>query len=357
MKLVLHIGAPKTGSTAIQEALRRQELSWLDKGVMVCPEPHDYAFRYLGGGQFPPKLRMRFDSFDAAVDWSERCWQVLETKLAAEPPTAVVMSSEYFIVSQQKKALTERLLSLFSEVQVIAYVRDPVSNFVSMVDQAIRGGARVGDLKVFSRREHSWLPAALDKFARRFGDQRLVVRNFARHNLVEGDVVADFQALVERALGQSLPLHTKADMRNQSLCGAATAWLLTQNEMSDAFLRNKGSKFRMRLRRAEVDALRVAPGLADMPRLTLDDPVLLGFLAGKFADEIVELNTRYLSGQVQMPVGPALQELPALEVLQARLRDWLAGYLTSETEELIVRIAERARREANQRFSERVNGS
>lgn len=218
--LVLHIGSPKAGSSAIQASLMqaRWRRGW--RGLPPNPYGKPLPSGFIAGLYLKPKALPRFLSqrhqqnpaqFESDLsryrDLLQHCLQPRWRR----SPQGAVLSSEYLwrlprrgveLLRQDFEALgCERFL-------VISYVREPGSLYGSALQQWSRLST---DLKRFD--PFSWryaLRRRLETWASVFGES-LIVRPFDRCQLVNGCVVRDFQVQIETALPtsmiwQSLPI-------------------------------------------------------------------------------------------------------------------------------------------------------
>ena len=333
MHVIVHIGQPKAGSSAIQMALRAERAGLREKGILVGPLDRDLSFALTKADIVKkiPNFRIRFKTMDAAQEHSERQWKIFRNEVEQAQPRLTLLSSEHLVGTP--KDLLERLRPLFTKISIVCYVRDPVSRFVSALDQGIRGG-------------HSTIPDLHDKevpssanpiraYQKQVGEENVTVRNFDRANLKDGDVVTDFFDQVSQITGQEIVPQHPSQRTNESLCGAATVWLLTANA---TFHRQTAAPASVKLRQSLIKHLREADSLKDLPRLKMTDPVLVNAIRSATAADCRWLNETVLQGQVPLEVGnPKPTTAPDPAELRARMQDWLLGYLTPEATALVAR--------------------
>ena len=344
MHVIVHIGQPKAGSTAIQAALHLQLQHLEEAGFFVATRAGEVQDLSLALTRYDwvaasPILRLKFGTMAAARDFSERRWDRLRSLVRERRPEVTLLSSEHFMSPAVAGPLLERLAQTFERVSVICYLRDPVTHYVSNIDQKIRGGDRFSELRPPVSTGRLQVFAAVRAYHDRIKSGDLVLRNFDRANLVAGDVVADYFAQVSHITGRIFTPVGTSRSSNESLCGAATAWLLTLNETYD---RRGGpvDPAALELRRALVARLRWSEALKELPRLKLSDPALIAPIRRAARADLDWLNATLLQGQLPfdtaLPDG-APAETPDAATLRARLRDWLLGYLTPEAAQLIAR--------------------
>ena len=334
MKLVMHIGSPKVGSTAIQSALAARQDDLAAQDAWYLDEDRGLATKYQKLRTLPGGMARRFASVAEAEGWSESCWQRFETELAARRPRVTVLSSEQFLNIKQHKRLLARLRGLFDDIHAVAYLRDPLSQFASGVFQRIRDGARLeGLLTSWDLENQMWAAPALDRYADTLGAVRLTVRLTVRHaapgNLAEDDVVADFFAMLQDRAGVALDPPEPDARPNASLSGAAAAHLLAFNEAGGV----------AEARWALLAALRADPVLQSLPRLAVTGTPLAPVLLALGAARCAHVNQSYLAGQVLLPVGAPVADLPDRDDMLRWVRDWITSYLTPRAQQALAQLS------------------
>lgn len=334
MHLILHLGPPKTGSTSIQRALWRggEQLQAAGSHHYRGRKPSEWSLHFLYSPhktKLPPVLRRHFDSVAEATAWSEGCWDLLQQEVTEKRPDVTIVSSEHFANMADPAGFIDRICDGFDEVTLIAYARDPVALYVSEVDELIRGGRRFRDLP----QVHGFHYNAVHNirgFEELVGRDNLILRNFDRDTLVDGDLVADFYHVVSERTGRMVaPPELPDDAVNDSLSGAATAWLLTMNEttgMQEASTEVYRALIEDRDR--AVAALRKSKELRKLPRLSMTDPVLECMLRAQADETVAWLNDGYLS--TPLPRAEMPEEVPNKAGQKKRLRNWLMSYMTPQ---------------------------
>ena len=169
-KLLIHIGTGKTGSSAIQSAL---------KGL---------------------KSERLFFEFRKNASSIKRNPQILLDDLSQIKSEYTIFSSEWLFRLNNREKLRRLALSLLSnyDVEVLLYVRRQDRWAVSKHNQAIRNRNfnAVADLQIDL--ENNWLKRDCDyyevasRWADFFGDERVTVREYDRRSLIGADIVKDF---------------------------------------------------------------------------------------------------------------------------------------------------------------------
>jgi hypothetical protein len=277
----------------------------------------------------PGFLGKHFDTVGEVKAWSADHWVELERQIKVTRPEFTVLSSEHFAQLGANDAFVSRLKAMFERIFLIAYARDPVSMFVSSFDQGIRGGQRISQF--FGKNENFYAATGKIKaFETSIGRENMFIRDYEREALVGGDVVSDFFDVVSRLTNKKLRIQVSQSRRNESLAGAATAWLALMNEVS--VLPSGAADFRAALirRREIVVRLQEAEALRQMPRLAMTDAVLTAVVRSRAKAATAWLNQAYFPQKAEMPSATEFEEEPDISELRARLRDWLLAYLTPD---------------------------
>lgn len=148
MRIVLHIGMPKAGSTALQTGLAALRRPLRASGVVYPKSPVIGKKQTLlisglrAPDYLPRQLRQmyegRFPDFDRDAEaWFRR----LSEAVRARRPAALLLSHEGLFAVKDKgslQLLDRRLRSLGGPVDVVAYVRRPSDQFISMAQQTLK---------------------------------------------------------------------------------------------------------------------------------------------------------------------------------------------------------------------------
>ena len=195
MKLIVHIGQGKAGSTAIQRSLSAERSALLEKRVLY---PENLYIKncqhYFGplhfdntGRNSSVTNRMGF-SHNAAKSAALEEWTNFERQLQYLKPDTTIISSEV-LFRDYNAAEAERarahLGSLGAETRILAYLRSPVSRYVSLVQQRLKT----------SRYLLQPAATAIVKVLDCYNDIFSVpceLRVFERSLLKDGDAVVDF---------------------------------------------------------------------------------------------------------------------------------------------------------------------
>lgn len=127
---ILHVGPPKTGSSAIQEALNRSR-SLLAASSIYYPE-HETDVNSISSGHLHTLLT--YNNHQSRWLVSRRKLAALVTRFISSRCTRLLLSSEFFATKDLLLSLSRSL----PHTSVVAYVRDPISLVNSEYVQSVK---------------------------------------------------------------------------------------------------------------------------------------------------------------------------------------------------------------------------
>ena len=196
-RLVLHVGQPKTGTTALQSVLAANAEPLLAQASILyptrtTPSEHKHAFAIpwlLGVDNEAIRRRARL-SGDDLKRFSLVYWHSLLAELEQARPDVLVLSGEgFWILHQAPKEnrlfLRKELYSIADHVTIAGYLKSPASYFLSMLNQKLRNYRPVQMPRPhFSRATmQAWESVGFDACSWRV---------FSGSSLRNGDIVDDF---------------------------------------------------------------------------------------------------------------------------------------------------------------------
>jgi hypothetical protein len=195
-RVVLHFGADKTGSTAIQKAFDLTRQTLLESGVLAYPpgEWHAQLGSYFCDNPLNYIFNIQVGSTDIEVirNSDRRYFQKLQDWLNRVPVCETLLFSYEGFVDLDESSLEnlKTFCEKFAEtVSVMLYVRPPLAYAVSAISQRVKQGLStwpVGNPPISAYKNF------FEKTTAVFGKENICVRVFAPDVLKNGDVVADF---------------------------------------------------------------------------------------------------------------------------------------------------------------------
>ncbi len=123
MKLILHIGNHKTGTTTIQNSLYNQKDYLLKEYSFLYPE----TFLIKGAHHYLPTILLGNKTlFGKNLNYSfDRLLEIFKLEIKEKQPKVVFLSSEeFFRLNTEQIAKIKPLFDLFDKVEILAYLRN-----------------------------------------------------------------------------------------------------------------------------------------------------------------------------------------------------------------------------------------
>ncbi len=195
MRILLHVGMPKAGSSALQAALAAERDRLARLGILYprgpfIPRTHNFLLAGIAEKKRElPRLlhnayRDRLDDIEPAF----AAWMAsLKAAIASRRPETLVLSSEWLFrlrADSKFDRLSAILGSLGGSVEVVAFVRRPSDQYLSSAQQILKGSHVIKPVAPIRYR------APLEGFAR-IADRMHVVK-YDRSAFPEGDIVRHF---------------------------------------------------------------------------------------------------------------------------------------------------------------------
>lgn len=240
MKAIIHAGMHKTGSTSIQQTFGRKRLRY-HHFPRIGAHNHSHALQALQATTPEEFASLHGDKLTEKQFLKRRQRRIADLQNAiceSRKRGALLLSGEY--ISIMPRGGLDRLRSIlaaeFKTIEVIAYVRPPLSYMHSSFQQNLKGSA-------YSRLapERFW-PGYRRRFAALddcFGRDNVHLRLFSKDTLTDGDVVKDFAHIIGESLSERDIIRA-----NESLSAEATALLFVQRRYGGGFRRGYSGKLR-----------------------------------------------------------------------------------------------------------------
>jgi hypothetical protein len=197
-RLLLHIGHPKTGTTALQSVLSANAKTLLNHASVLYPtktEPaefkHAFAIPWLFNADNDSIRRRAKASGDDLKEISKKYWHSLAAEVQQTNHKSCILSAEGFwdIAKQAPKEQTNffrgKLYEIADHVKVIAYLKSPAPYLLSRINQNLRNFRSVAlpSSNYLSEAIRDWESIGFDDYSWRIFDRRV---------LVNQDIVDDF---------------------------------------------------------------------------------------------------------------------------------------------------------------------
>lgn len=179
VNILIHIGPPKTGTSAIQFCLQHDRKRLADAGIFY-PE-HTTDVNGISSGN----LNSIFDTVDDQRVLNQAKVTDLLQLCAQSNFHTLLLSSEFFF---------ERLADiaeLLPSARFIAYVRNPLDSFESLYNQSVKRHHHTQPIKNSVKLPRFYL-AKLDKFIEQLCKDRFLLRSYSVNAFAGGSIVADF---------------------------------------------------------------------------------------------------------------------------------------------------------------------
>lgn len=195
MKLIVHCGSGKAGSTALQGAFTQYRELLLQQRILYPSLPisrsahHILTALFLPLEQVHPKYARKAGGRDKVQAVAREAWNSVLAQAAKHRPEVVVLSCEVFY--RLDEAGFEKMRAVFQEltddIEMVFYIREPAAQYLSGVQQSIKSWGRFEPPRPYRVRHY------LEAMRTVFG-KAPQVRLFSQSALLNGDVVQDFAA-------------------------------------------------------------------------------------------------------------------------------------------------------------------
>jgi hypothetical protein len=236
MRIIVHAGMPKTGTSAVQEYLHSVREPMLAQGIVYPDMQHPSHWRLAvalaadtlleteenAGKDSRGYLTRRAANNDMDVEAT----LADTTRIIRETPAdgTIILSHENFSAPQRAAQLVAflREVAPAAEVEAIVYVRNPVALYPSGIQQAMKGKLGFTPPTRWTSSHHG----RADGVCAAFGEAHTEVRAHDRAILVGGDIIEDFRDYAAGRIGVALPPAPKALSTNESMSAPVCALLL-----------------------------------------------------------------------------------------------------------------------------------
>ncbi len=217
MKLICHIGTPKTASTFLQNTCAANPGWMREHGLLypdlLAPDPNHITLFYANSDGLHAFARdYGLHSKDDVARFRDKLTKTIARQIrkAPEGVDTMLMSSENLTGNLVSPAgvtrLKEFLAPHFDEIRILIYIRRQDDAILSMYGEFMRRGFTDDTFEDFitkalgpqSVTPYLYYRRVLGMWADAFGQQAITVRKFDRNALIGGDILSDFMAQVLR---------------------------------------------------------------------------------------------------------------------------------------------------------------
>ncbi len=202
MKVILHIGVEKTGTTSIQRALWQSRTELADRGILV-PKLLGYAnhTEVVVAARDPSKqdeLSTQILKNRTHDELSHDISRALQRELKRASFDRLIISTEHchsrIRTADELKRLVNILGVSTSDVQVVVYLRRQDQLWVSANSTGIKSGNGGSEMLTMPAQDSPYFDylRLLSLYKSVFGEGQVIVRLFEPALLHEADIVADF---------------------------------------------------------------------------------------------------------------------------------------------------------------------
>lgn len=285
MRLILHIGTPKAGSSSLQVALDANRSALLKRGILYPAIKRATHHTDLASGLHnPDKMRdidLRRNGNDpaAVVRKTAAAWQSVADQMSKHHPETLILSAENFMSIDDFTTMRAWLARIApgAETSSVAYLRSPVPNHESKASQRL---GRTSDVR---------LPGSLPWHSRlmRWQDIGSVqLRDLAK----VGDIRTDFLETVQAGLAAKLSLpgrNANVSLTGEGCIALQAAMMNVPGDSASDYVER--SRF-WRARLAEAEA---ALGESLSLRRVTVNPAVRWLILDAWFDEAITLREKF----------------------------------------------------------------
>jgi hypothetical protein len=299
LDLYLHIGTEKTGTTSLQQFLKKNRNALGERGFLYPSSPGKSNHTALAVTALADFRRVPLRSM-AGVTTNEELQKFranfrenLSAELQGGTCSKVIMSNEHcstqLKTDEEVEYLRDFLKPFFNNIYVIVYIRRQDDYLLSSYSTHIKNGVTdpaslPEDDKKMARYDHWDL---LSRWTRVFGRDRIICRKFEKAFLVGGSIEDDFLTAIGIDPGRGFE---KQPLWNESLDASALEFLRLFNKYTSLEDRPPG-------------LIALLAGISDGPRTSLSEEAIGGFME-RLRDSNRRVAEEYFGGALPGPGDP-----------------------------------------------------
>lgn len=186
--IIIHIGRNKTGTSSIQATLAAGRKALEERGFLFPRPGHNQHFL---ADHLSRRKRRQFETEQLTT---------ADAKAAALRQTIDETDGTVLLSSEALMHVHPRLLAEWlgpdAKVTIVAYIREQLDWLSSFYQQAVKARTTTAPIDAFAENYDPNYRWELQRLAKNFGQENLVVRIYDRERLVGGDVVLDFLSIL-----------------------------------------------------------------------------------------------------------------------------------------------------------------
>ncbi len=262
MKLILHIGTPKTGSTTIQNFLKLNR-NLLDSESILVPKTistndgnHRWASVFAYDNDFEDEFTKKIftEGSKSREELIDEKFNEFKKEIAMSNANICIISSEHLSSRLRKIENIYKLKHLFNdffeEISILLYIRKPIEAAISLLSTQIKTGQTPQglDLEFFSNNLNNL--KVIKNWENAFLKSNLRIKLFNKENFIDGDLIKDFCAECKIKYSKNFKTHKRS---NETLNLDQMKYLKYLNQYFPLLKKNKLNKKRRNLTRFIIE--------------------------------------------------------------------------------------------------------
>lgn len=180
LNVFIHIGPPKTATSAIQNWMQENSTILLERGIYY--PPHAVDENGVSSGNV---LNLYDRDQDKRLTLSEKKFNALISEAQNLCCSKLVLSSEFFFLE------VDNLIEIFPNAKIITYIRFPLDVVESSYNQGVKRHQQTKPLGI-AKEPNAYHLAVLEKYLERLGTTHFTMRFFSKSLFRGGNIVSDF---------------------------------------------------------------------------------------------------------------------------------------------------------------------
>ena len=184
VKVLIHIGPPKSGTSAIQYSLQKNRQKLAANGIYYPKHLTDVNGISSGNLSSIYDVSIKSRSINTAKV------STLLAKCAELNMHTLVLSSEFFF-----ERITE-IVAVLPQAKFIAYIRNPLDSFESLYNQSVKRHHKVQPIKMSAKLPMLYL-TRLYTLIDEFGANKFILRSYSKSAFFKGSIINDFYSILD----------------------------------------------------------------------------------------------------------------------------------------------------------------